>query len=78
MLALSFLVMIGLSLVIEGWNAEAARTTTPEKLYLFRYGILIRGGNAKYGYAEKNAKNRVVELNEPQLTDKENYSDQAK
>ena len=78
MLALSFLVMIGLSLVIEGWNAEAA-----EQLHLTNYiyfgmafSFLVELLNMVM--RKRMAKNRVVELNEPLLTDKENYSDKAK
>ena len=74
MLALSFLVMIGLSLIIEGWDHEAARKTASEKLYLFRHGIFLYCGNAEYGNAQPGSKEKdnVVELNEPVLEDKEN------
>ncbi|MFT4024283.1 MAG: hypothetical protein QM664_10925 [Flavihumibacter sp.] len=66
MLALSFLVMIGLSLVIEGWNAEAAH-----ELHLKNY---IYFGMA-FSFAvellnmvmRKNAKRNPVELREPKL-----------
>ena len=53
MLALSFLVMIGLSLVIEGWDAEKAHELASEKLYLFRNGFFIWRGNAEYGDAQE-------------------------
>jgi predicted tellurium resistance membrane protein TerC len=78
MLALSFLVMIGLSLVIEGWDAEQS-----EQLHLKNY---IYFGMA-FSFAvellnmtmTKRASKRVVELNEPVLRkEEENYSDQAK
>lgn len=67
MLALSFLVMIGLSLVMEGWDHETA-----EKLHLKNY---IYFGMAFSFIVEmlnmvmrkKIAKGRVVELNEPLL-----------
>jgi len=67
MLALSFLVMIGLSLVMEGWDHETA-----EKLHLKNY---IYFGMAFSFVVEllnmlmrkRMAKNRVVELNEPVL-----------
>jgi predicted tellurium resistance membrane protein TerC len=71
MLALSFLVMIGLSLVIEGWDAERA-----EKLHLKNY---IYFGMA-FSFAvevlnmlmrNKMMKHRVVELNEPILPEEE-------
>jgi predicted tellurium resistance membrane protein TerC len=67
MLALSFLVMIGLSLVMEGWDSETA-----EKLHLKNY---IYFGMAFSFVVEllnmimrkRMAKTRVVELNEPVL-----------
>lgn len=77
MLALSFLVMIGLSLVIEGWDSEAA-----ENLHLKNY---IYFGMAFSFIVEilnltmrKRMSKRVVELNEPVLKDEENYSDEAR
>jgi predicted tellurium resistance membrane protein TerC len=78
MLALSFLVMIGLSLVMEGWDHETA-----EKLHLKNY---IYFGMAFSFIVEmlnmvmrkRMVKNRVVELNEPMLREeKENDSDSA-
>jgi predicted tellurium resistance membrane protein TerC len=79
MLALSFLVMIGLSLVIEGWDHEEA-----EKLHLKNY--IYFGMAFSFGVEILNlvmrkraTKRRTVELNEPLLKDKDqNYSDQAK
>jgi predicted tellurium resistance membrane protein TerC len=71
MLALSFLVMIGLSLIIEGWDAEKA-----EQLHLKHY---IYFGMA-FSFAvevlnmlmrKKMMKERVVELNEPILPEEE-------
>lgn len=66
MLALSFLVMIGLSLVIEGWAAEKA-----EDLHLKNY---IYFGMAFSFIVEvlnmvmlKRQKKRIVQLDEPQL-----------
>ena len=78
MLALSFLVMIGLSLVIEGWDAERS-----EQLHLKNY---IYFGMAFSFIVEllnmtmtKRASKRVVQLNEPVLSDtEENQSDQAR
>jgi predicted tellurium resistance membrane protein TerC len=79
MLALSFLVMIGLSLIMEGWDSETA-----EKLHLKNY---IYFGMA-FSFAvemlnmvmrSRMKKNRVVELNEPVLPDEEEeFSDEAK
>lgn len=81
MLALSFLVMIGLSLVIGGWDHESA-----EKLHLKNY---IYFGMAFSFIVEilnmtmvKRARRRVVKLNEPVLEEDdknaEENSDQAK
>jgi predicted tellurium resistance membrane protein TerC len=78
MLALSFLVMIGLSLVIEGWDSESA-----EKLHLKNYiyfgmafSFIVEVLNMTM--RKKNTKNKVVHLNEPQLrSNEENISDSA-
>jgi predicted tellurium resistance membrane protein TerC len=79
MLALSFLVMIGLSLVMEGWDAETA-----EKLHLknyiyfgmaFSFIVEILNMTMKKRAVKKN----IVQLNEPMLReDKADYADQAK
>ena len=74
MLALSFLVMIGISLIMEGWDTETA-----EKLHLKNY---IYFGMAFSFIVEilnmvmrkRMTKNRVVELNEPVLKDEEENS----
>jgi predicted tellurium resistance membrane protein TerC len=77
MLALSFLVLIGLSLVIEGWDSEQA-----EQLHLKNY---IYFGMA-FSFAvetlnlvmKKRMRRKVVELNEPTLPkNDENKSDHA-
>lgn len=81
MLALSFLVMIGLSLVIEGWDHEQA-----EKLHLKNYiyfGMAFSFGvemlNMTMRSRAAKAKARLVELNEPILKEEEkNLSDMAK
>ena len=80
MLALSFLVMIGLSLVIEGWDHEQA-----DKLHLKNYiyfGMAFSFGVEMLNMTMRSraAKNRahVVKLNEPHLERKdENISDEA-
>jgi len=81
MLALSFLVMIGLSLVIEGWDSEEA-----EKLHLKNY--IYFGMAFSFGVEMLNmfmrkriANRRTVQLNEPRLNERreeQGYSDQAK
>jgi len=80
-LALSFLVMIGLSLVIEGWDHEQA-----EKLHLknyiyfgmaFSFGVEMLNMTMRSRAAKQRA--RLVELNEPFLRkEEENLSDMAK
>jgi len=76
MLALSFLVMIGLSLVIEGWDAEKA-----EDLHLKNYiyfGMAFSFGVEMLNMVmRKRTRKRVVELNDPLLKDEENDSDEA-
>jgi predicted tellurium resistance membrane protein TerC len=73
MLALSFLVMIGLSLVIEGWDSEKA-----EALHLKNY---IYFGMAFSFTVEvlnmtmmKRSNKRTVELNEPQINETDNIN----
>ena len=81
MLALSFLVMIGLSLVIEGWDSEAA-----DKLHLKNYiyfGMAFSFGvemlNMTMRNRQKKQKSHIVKLNEPRLDkEEEGYSDMAK
>jgi predicted tellurium resistance membrane protein TerC len=79
MLALSFLVMIGLSLVIEGWDEKQA-----ENLHLKNYiyfGMAFSFGVEMLNMVmrKRNANRRTVQLNEPKLEDTEgrNESDQA-
>ncbi|TMI94365.1 MAG: TerC family protein [Bacteroidetes bacterium] len=79
MLALSFLVMIGLSLVIEGWDSEKA-----EQLHLKYYiyfGMAFSFGVEMLNLVmqKRMAKRKVIQLNEPRLKEKEkNFSDEAK
>ena len=80
MLALSFLVMIGLSLIIEGFDSEKA-----EQLHLknyiyfgmaFSFGVEMLNMIMRKRMAKKR---KIVELNEPQLRTREdeNYIDEA-
>lgn len=80
MLALSFLVMIGLSLVIEGWDHDQA-----EKLHLKNYiyfgmafSFIVEMLNMAMRSRAAKQRARVVELNEPVLKDELNESDMAK
>jgi predicted tellurium resistance membrane protein TerC len=81
MLALSFLVMIGISLIMEGWDSETA-----EKLHMKNYiyfGMAFSFGvemlNMTMRSRAVNKRKRVVELNEPVWRAEErNESDLAK
>lgn len=79
MLALSFLVMIGLSLIIEGWDSEAA-----EHLHLKNYiyfGMAFSFGVEMLNMImrKRSEKRHVVQLNEPRLDEtRDDYSDEAK
>ncbi len=79
MLALSFLVMIGLSLIMEGWNAEAAHELKLKNYIYFGMAFSFVVEILNMVMRKRMAKNRVVELNEPVLeVEKEEYSDEAK
>jgi predicted tellurium resistance membrane protein TerC len=77
MLALSFLVMIGLSLVIEGWDAEKAHELRLKNYIYFgmAFSFLVELLNMTM---RKRQKRRVVRLNQPTLEDERGYSDQAR
>lgn len=78
MLALSFLVMIGLSLVIEGWNSEKAEDLHLKNYIYFgmAFSFLVELLNMKV--RSKEAK-RVIQFNEPTYTSVEpNKDDMAK
>lgn len=78
MLALSFLVMIGLSLLIEGWDHERA-----EDLHLKNYiyfGMAFSFGVEMLNMTmfKRKKDRKVVELNEPRLrNNEEEISDEA-
>lgn len=79
MLALSFLVMIGLSLVIEGWNAEAAHELHLKNYIYFGMAFSFTVEMLNMVMRNKQKSKRVVELNEPKLETVEiNEGDQAK
>ena len=80
MLALSFLVMIGLSLVIEGWDSEAAHQLHL-KNYIY-FGMAFSFGvemlNMVVRSKERKRRVNLVELNEPVLEEEtKNESDMA-
>ena len=78
MLALSFLVMIGISLIVEGWDSEAA-AQLHLKNYIY-FGMAFSFGVEMLNMTMKGrAKRRVVFLNEPVLEDqKDGYDDTAR
>jgi predicted tellurium resistance membrane protein TerC len=79
MLALSFLVMIGLSLVIEGWDSEQAEQLHLKNYIYFGMAFSFLVELLNMTMRRKMAQRKIVQLNEPRLTEKEeNYSDQAK
>ncbi|MEO6229312.1 MAG: TerC family protein [Ferruginibacter sp.] len=79
MLALSFLVMIGLSLVMEGWNSEAAEALHMKNYIYFgmAFSFIVEVLNMIMMKRASAKKTRLVRLNEPQLDNREPSSDQA-
>ena len=79
MLALSFLVMIGISLVVEGWNSHEAHELKLKNYIYFGMAFSFMVELLNMTMIKRAAKKRVVVLNEPVLEKKEeNLSDQAK
>ena len=74
MLALSFLVMIGLSLIIEGWDAEQAHLLNLKNYIYFgmAFSFLVEMLNMSM---RSRARRRVVVLNEPVLPDEKAEDD---
>ncbi len=69
MLALSFLVMIGLSLIIEGWDSESAENLHLKNYIYFGMAFSFVVEVLNMSMRKKTArKKRLVELNEPQLS----------
>src|ERR1044071_1500511 len=78
MLALSFLVMIGLSLVIEGWDSEKAHQLHLKNYIYFAMAFSFIVEVLNMTMRKKSAKRKVVQLNEPMLRDdNERHSDSA-
>jgi predicted tellurium resistance membrane protein TerC len=71
MLALSFLVMIGLSLIIEGWDAAAAHEMHLKNYIYFGMAFSVGVEVLNMIFRKRQQKNRLVELNEPTIDDKE-------
>ena len=81
MLALSFLVMIGLSLVIEGWDSEAAHQLHLKNYIYFgmAFSFIVEVLNMTMRSRLAKQRAHVVQLNEPILKKEEkNESDMAK
>ncbi len=82
MLALSFLVMIGLSLIMEGWDADAAHELKLKNYIYFgmAFSFVVEMLNMTMMSRAKKKRAHVVQLNEPVLKEKgeEEYSDMAK
>ena len=76
MLALSFLVMIGLSLVIEGWDPAKAHELHLKNYIYFGMAFSFAVEMLNMIMRKRMTKTRVVELNEPVLPEKD-QSDQA-
>jgi predicted tellurium resistance membrane protein TerC len=75
MLALSFLVMIGLSLIIEGWDSQAAHQLHLKNYIYFgmAFSFIVEMLNMTMMSRAKKRKGHLVELNEPQLKKKNQY-----
>jgi predicted tellurium resistance membrane protein TerC len=67
MLALSFLVMIGLTLVIEGWDSEKAHDLHLKNYVYFGMAFSFIVELLNLAMVSKAKKRRVVQLNEPTL-----------
>lgn len=77
MLALSFLVMIGLSLVIEGWDSHGAEQLHLKNYIYFGMAFSFAVELLNMTMRKRIERKRVVELNEPQLPADTKGSDMA-
>ena len=79
MLALSFLVMIGLSLIVEGWDSEKAEALHLKNYIYFGMAFSFIVEILNMTMTKRQAKKRIVQLNEPVLQDRDdNQSDMAR
>ncbi|MEX0636550.1 MAG: TerC family protein [Ferruginibacter sp.] len=67
MLALSFLVMIGLSLIMEGWNAEAAHELKLKNYIYFGMAFSFAVELLNMTMLNRSKKKHLVKLNQPML-----------
>ena len=79
MLALSFLVMIGLSLIVEGWDADKAHELHLKNYIYFGMAFSFLVELLNMVMRKRSEKKRTVQLNEPRLEDygTDNKDDQA-
>jgi predicted tellurium resistance membrane protein TerC len=72
MLALSFLVMIGISLIIEGWDADKAHDLHLKNYIYFgmAFSFIVEMLNMTMMGRVKKRKSHIVRLNEPTLEEK--------
>ena len=80
MLALSFLVMIGISLLIEGWDADKAHELNLKNYIYFgmAFSFIVQMLNMAMMSRESKKRAHIVKLNEPVLEEEEkNESDLA-
>lgn len=75
MLALSFLVMIGLTLVIEGWDSEKAHDLHLKNYVYFGMAFSFLVELLNMTMVNRAKKRRVVQLNEPQLEEDDEEDD---
>jgi predicted tellurium resistance membrane protein TerC len=81
MLALSFLVMIGISLIVEGWDSDAAHQLHLKNYIYFgmAFSFIVEMLNMTMMSRAARKRAHVVQLNEPVLKEEEkNESDLAK
>jgi len=78
MLALSFLVMIGLTLVIEGWDAERSHDLHLKNYVYFGMAFSFLVELLNMTMMNRAKKRRVVQLNEPQLEEDDDDEDEPK
>ncbi|MEQ1553118.1 MAG: TerC family protein [Ferruginibacter sp.] len=71
MLALSFLVMIGLTLVVEGWDSEKAHELHLKNYVYFGMAFSFLVEVLNINLVRKEKKRRIVRLNEPVLEEEE-------
>jgi predicted tellurium resistance membrane protein TerC len=78
MLALSFLVMIGISLIMEGWDSDSAHELHLKNYIYFGMAFSFIVELLNMTMMNRAKKRRVVQLNEPILKENEaGYSDSA-